>query len=454
VRLRLWLPVGIVAVVWLGLWTWSTPKAQPAIQAQEPIPPPLIFKYLGAGSCASVACHSGQGTMGATGSEYTTWASHDLHARAHDVLYNERSQRITRLLRRDKAASQDTLCLKCHVHPGYYDNFPVQDSKTFRGDGVSCEVCHGPGEKYVAEHYKTAWKSLSAKEKATYGMHDLKPLSNRVSLCVDCHVGTKDSDVNHDLIAAGHPRLAFEFSSYHGIWNRHWPDRLDRDPKYGGVSDFEIRAWAQGQAQCAKRALELLASRASGAGQDHPGKPWPEFAEYDCYACHHNLTKDSWRQQQPGGNKGMVPWSRWYYSQVILALPGSEPEYSLAKIRVSMEKGFGKSDPALVLSLTKKALNSLETRRPSLETLANLEGLYRKIMDQDPRTWDDGAQMVLLLSALLNTWKDVKNPPSYFSEVQSKAARMRQELIFDAHFDSPKSFDPDRSKRQAVSPKR
>src|SRR5438132_918587 len=76
------------------------------------------LKFLGAGSCASAACHGNQGAVGAAGSEYPTWAAHDKHARAYDVLLQPRSVNIMSRLGRANA-HEDTQCLSCHAHPRY-----------------------------------------------------------------------------------------------------------------------------------------------------------------------------------------------------------------------------------------------------------------------------------------------------------------------------------------------
>ena len=50
----------------------------------------------------------------------------------------------------------------------------------------------------------------------------------QAQVCVGCHVGApaKDGvparDLNHDLMAAGHPRLIFELSSYQANMPPHW----------------------------------------------------------------------------------------------------------------------------------------------------------------------------------------------------------------------------------------
>jgi hypothetical protein len=42
------------------------------------------------------------------------------------------------------------------------------------------------------------------------------------------------------------------------------------------------------------------------------GKNWPELAQFDCYACHHDLKSPSWRQQRgykgKPGRPDMRPW--------------------------------------------------------------------------------------------------------------------------------------------------
>src|SRR5207247_74314 len=59
---------------------------------------------------------------------------------------------------------------------------------------------------------------------------------------------------------------------------KHWSER-DENARY---PDFHARAWLIGQTATAQAALELLAHRSK--------RTWPEFAEYNCRACHHDLT--------------------------------------------------------------------------------------------------------------------------------------------------------------------
>src|SRR5207248_4661647 len=126
-------------------------------------------------------------------------------------------------------------------------------------------------------HYQASWKALNADAKFHDGLFPTKDLARRVGRCVECHVGSPAKEVNHDLIAAGHPRLTFEYAAYHHLMPRHWTP--DKDG-----ANFEVRAWLWGQVATAKASVELLSARAGRAAAG--GKIWPELAEYNCYACH------------------------------------------------------------------------------------------------------------------------------------------------------------------------
>ena len=82
-----------------------------------------------------------------------------------------------------------------------------------RQDGVNCESCHGPAQLWLAEHTQYGWNNRPPLEKERLGMRPTRELPERAAVCVGCHVGPPGRDMNHDLIAAGHPRLNFEFAA-------------------------------------------------------------------------------------------------------------------------------------------------------------------------------------------------------------------------------------------------
>jgi hypothetical protein len=80
---------------------------------------------------------------------------------------------------------------------------------------------------------------------------------------------------------------------------RHWKD-ADETPWHG------TKEWAVGQGMQLRDSLQRLARRARSS-------TWPEYAELDCFACHHSLTapKDSWRQDvgYAGRTPGIPAWN-------------------------------------------------------------------------------------------------------------------------------------------------
>jgi hypothetical protein len=320
----------VLLLVAAGNWL-AGPPSPPASAAETPTRGPQLQ---GVASCASMACHHANGPKGSWRSEYTTWATYDPHARAYTTLFDRRSFTIEKNFRNrasleDAHPEKDGLCLNCHVQPQWEET--ARHERFTLTDGVGCEACHGAAEKWLARHYTDEWRGKTAEEKARLGMTNTKDLRVRAEVCVTCHVGSRDGDVNHDLIAAGHPRLRFEFGAYLANYPKHWSEAKDK----AGRPDFEARAWVIGQLVSAQAALQLLQHRA------HPeAKPWPELAEYDCSACHHGLTDPSWRQEvsRPGHRAGELPWGSWYFAmpRVLNNLSGADLEGPVKEIETLM----------------------------------------------------------------------------------------------------------------------
>src|SRR5579872_1302185 len=147
----------LFALVGIGVWT-AWPRAfiigEPAAAPTKPV------RWMGVASCAASACHHANDPRGTKGSEYSTWAAHDKHAQAYQVLYNDRSRTMIRNLfpNDDKReAHHEPLCLKCHATG---DGEPKATGPRFQlTDGVGCESCHGPAENWLAKHYQTKYKA-------------------------------------------------------------------------------------------------------------------------------------------------------------------------------------------------------------------------------------------------------------------------------------------------------
>ena len=259
----------------------------------------VVGKYNGPGGCASSSCHGSiqpkQVTRVAQ-NEYSIWAGQDKHARAYQVLSNDVSIRIGKILNLKSPPNQNQKCLACHA----LSVSPEMRAQTFDiSDGVSCEHCHGPAAGWLGPHTVKDWETRPADQKAQLGMRDLRDLAIRSHTCLHCHVGTEEQSVDHQMIAAGHPDLTFELNLFSGVMPRHWKDS-DDNPWFG------TKEWAVGQGMQLRDSLQRLARRARSS-------VWPEYSELDCFACHHNLTapKDSWRQEAgyTGRTPGVPAWN-------------------------------------------------------------------------------------------------------------------------------------------------
>jgi hypothetical protein len=231
--------------------------------------------WVGAGGCASSNCHGATTPLPETqsrilGNEYATWAVADRHALAYKKLLEPRGKRIAEILK-IQDVTRDKRCAACHV---------VGSPEKSLSDGVACEACHGAAIQWLGPHTQ----ANSHAESVQHGMVDTKDLTVRAKTCLGCHLGRGEQIVDHEMIAAGHPDLAFELDTFTFAQPAH-----HRPAK----PDARVRAWAVGQSTALAEGMRLLAQ--------HAEKAWPEFSDMECYQCHHDLRLDSWRIQRGYG---------------------------------------------------------------------------------------------------------------------------------------------------------
>jgi hypothetical protein len=108
----------------------------------------------------------------------------------------------------------------------------------------------------------------------------------RASQCLDCHFGSSRPGqwVDHRIMAAGHPRIAFELDLFSTL-NRHWDE--DGDYAKRKRQPSAVKTWAVGQAEALSRALALFAE----PGRRREGM-FPEFYFFDCHTCHRRISDD------------------------------------------------------------------------------------------------------------------------------------------------------------------
>ena len=282
-----WLFIAASAISAFSFANPANPTSSPALPYQSP------HKTEGAVTCASSLCHGAIKTWKDSNvlqNEYITWSRLDKHARAYNVLLNEKSKRIAKNLGLNEPAHQAKICLDCHAHnipaARHGERFTIQDN-------ITCEACHGPAEKWLRPHVSsdaTHAKNISA------GMYPTNDPQARAKLCLSCHFGNKDKLVTHRIMGAGHPRMSFELENFTALAPRHFAVDHDYSPRkrvWDGV-----KVWAIGQALAVTATLDIL-------NDDKLGRDglFPELVLFDCHACHRPMAENRLQNKTPLGTR-------------------------------------------------------------------------------------------------------------------------------------------------------
>jgi hypothetical protein len=248
--------------------------------------------HLGVLSCAGSTCHGAvEPWKNSTvlQNEYVTWQRQDKHAKAYNVLLDERSKRIARNLGLSQPAHQADVCLDCHA-----DNAAVR-SKTFQlSDGVGCEACHGAAPRWLGIHVSG---QASHADNVAAGMYPTEDPIARAELCLSCHFGDRQKFVTHRIMGAGHPRMSFELDTFTAVQPAHY--RVDDDYRKRKKAPNPVQTWAVGQAMAWSKLMEAMID----PKRNRDGI-FPEFVLFDCHACHHPMSNLRW---QPRASTGLQP---------------------------------------------------------------------------------------------------------------------------------------------------
>lgn len=467
------------AVAMAGGWGSDRPAVssvggltQTSSAAAEEVAPPVprvpggIGQLTGANSCAASSCHGGgRVSEDLSFAASQVWQRRDPHARAWQVLTQPLALEMMRRLAapgsEPMSATEDARCLNCHVTSevpyslGSDSGQSVAEAVHHR-DGVSCESCHGAASGWLAEHTTAQWREYSAERKAELGFIDTTgDLLRRAQICADCHVGGVGKDVNHDLIAAGHPRMDFDFRVFHANEPKHWTaggvGNRNRGVNIELRATYEADAWLAGQLAGGRAAVKLLEGR-SGAD-----RPWPELAEYSCFSCHHDLRADSW-YRLGRGSSGRLQWGTWTFGSVSAVIGGVEGEDAeLSELRQLMQRPF--PDRERVRAAAQKlelVLSGAEQSFPLVLDEAGLSRLSVSLIEQSAAavaaqaksggvvdvlpaaaTWDEAAQLYLGLHALTAARRKAGGLVS--AEEDAVLEELRQGLLFEEQVDSPGS---------------
>lgn len=294
--------------------------AQPARSQGDAAP-----RYTGVASCAGSTCHGrmeGDGTI-VRQDELMKWQEPSTpggaHSRAWAVLSNSRSRFIAKNLGIGDPATAP-MCLGCHATAGALGGGAQRGTVPLE-DGVGCESCHGPAGGWIASHYAgvgtNANPDAEMREKHLANLRaGLKKLEDpvvRAGVCVDCHFGAAGEGqfVTHRIMAAGHPRIAFELDLFSSLQAHHQEDADYGWRKFGSgaARTDHVQMWAVGQATAIERSLALFQSRRGTEGM------FPEFFFLDCHSCHRRIFDQAKPVRtgidNPGRNlpEGMPPYN-------------------------------------------------------------------------------------------------------------------------------------------------
>ena len=331
---------------------------------------------------------------------------------------------------RGKPAHESPLCLDCHA-PGPQE--AARRGRDFdQSFGVGCEACHGAAGDWLNPHTTAAWQArgwqaADGEFKAGLGMVATKVLATRAAMCATCHIGEPGREVNHDLIAAGHPRLAFEFSSHHLRLPKHWRERrtaTDPRPRDRDIHpDWDLRAWAVGQVVATRAACELVAHHAASSDSERSLQPaWPELADFDCAGCHQPVRLPAVPSRaESAKTAGLLIASDWYVSVVPSAIAHFTRDQSAGQAVRQLTSRLSQADASAmsVAEAARKAVASLNSQeRPLVSAAMDVTAARRLLRDlASPAdgtiiTRDHATQIVLALQAVQRTIHEQRPSPA------------------------------------------
>jgi hypothetical protein len=146
------------------------------------------FTYVGADKCK--VCHKSE----KQGQQYPLWEAQK-HSKSFQALTSDKAKEIAQSAGVENPA-EDAKCLNCHgpLHA---------KAPELKGEGVTCEVCHGPGSEYkkisiMKDHAEAVKNGL-----ADYGSPD-----DIKKKCLSCHENAHETtfDFEASWEKVKHPR--------------------------------------------------------------------------------------------------------------------------------------------------------------------------------------------------------------------------------------------------------
>jgi hypothetical protein len=339
----------LIGCVALGGGLATLGQDQPARRQTEPAPDKPTEYLWPASNCEQCHSHPEQyakrfnaGQLLCKMDEFTTWDHNDKHRKAYEVLQGERGQAIGKRLGIE--VTESASCTNCHGTnvPGTVQFEPAARAE----NGVTCVACHGAFQEWVQQHRDpdvgkwATYKGIEGRrlKEDRFGMTDLWDPVTRATKCASCHIGSaKEQKVlTHAMYAAGHPPLpgleAATFSQAqpnHWLYTRSKPDKVKERLGFNPAKPEQTELVVASGIVALAETMRLYAAEArNDALVKEPASPWPDFARFDCYACHHDLKVPSWRQERGYGGRtpGRPPVPAWPDVLVQLSLTVADPD--------------------------------------------------------------------------------------------------------------------------------
>jgi Cytochrome c554 and c-prime len=286
--------------------------------------------------------------------EFTTWKQKDKHSLAYSNLLRPRGKRMATLLNAD-VTKFATGCIGCHG-AGEAEQKNRGENNTFdMNEGVSCENCHGPSSQWYLTHADPRFRNKSTADREKIGMIDLRSPAAQSTQCLTCHIGNSEEGkvVTHEMYAAGHPPLpSIEVATFSDVIPRHWwlvgekpSEKVRQAAGFVEGTKERTRLSLVGAVVALKTSMKLLSDETKVKdGSTIPGLTWPDYARFDCWSCHHDLKRESWRQARGyQAAPGRPPISEWPLTIVELAIARLSFDDPTAKVLLGELQGHQKA---------------------------------------------------------------------------------------------------------------
>ena len=368
-------------------------------------------------------------------------------------------------------------------------------------DGVGCEACHGAFDSAdgaigwrEAHTNSDAWRNRTPSTKQDeFGFYDIRSPSSRTRMCVSCHVGDPGRGrlVTHEMYAAGHPPLpAFEMETFLRDMPPHWrvlgtkddaiPQRDDdlirkpavvsrkflaetQDPYFANVraQDAELfermnqdfsstfdRTRSLAVSAIVTWAQSARVTAALTTDKEFPLIPaenrWPELANFECSACHHDLKLEGWRaNRQPPTTPGrplLRDWSSPLFIAVCQAFNSGETPQSIQAIEdfrnsATLVHPFGdrKEINEKLIRVADQAdalAKKIELKPFSTEQASNLLRSIVKLGSEGYLDYESGRHMVWALDEICRELAEVDSENDW-NAVANQIEQMKKLFVTD-----------------------